>query len=82
MKAGPGDLIRITRDASYGTVYGLVKVGVGETLCVKSRNDTDDGVITTKKVKLKSLIGERVLEVEVGDSGYEIILQDTEAESD
>jgi len=73
MKAETEDRIRLVRDVSYGTSYGLVKVPKGTILQVDKRNDSDDGVHVVDTVILQNEHGRKYEPIHVWDNEYHIV---------
>ena len=49
-EANIGDKIKLIKDISYGSIYGLIKIKNGKIFTVKNRNNSDDGVETNTEM--------------------------------
>ena len=73
MKAKSGDKIKIIKDASCGSAYGLIEVEIGRILTVAERNSSDDGVRTKETITQTNILGTRTIAYNVWDSDYIIL---------
>lgn len=73
MKAHAKDKIKLIKDVTYGTSYGLTEIKKGTELTVSNRNVSDDGIVTVETITLTNELGTKTSEFHIWDTDYVLV---------
>lgn len=72
-RASRGDTIKLVKDVSYGTAYGMIEIPTGTVLQVYKSNNLYDGVLTEEEVTLSNKVEEKSFQYNVPNGAYIIL---------